>query len=176
MAAGVALVDRKPEWMRAPLNLTPEVTSLRRTVRSLELVTVCEEAGCPNLSECWSDGTATFMLCGERCTRACGFCLVDTRRPEPLDPGEPDRVARAVEELDLDYAVLTMVARDDLADGGATHVADTVAAIARRTPSVAVETLISDLGGDADALSVVLDSGPTCSITTSRRWPGSSGR
>src|SRR3546814_9814481 len=91
--------------MRARVNLSPEVTKIRRTMRDLDLVTVCEEAGCPNLSECWSDGTATFMINGERCTRACGFCLVDTRRPEPIDPGEPARVAEAVERMGLRFAV-----------------------------------------------------------------------
>ncbi len=152
VSGGVGLVDPKPEWMRAKVVHGPEVADVRRTLRSLDLVTVCEEAGCPNLSECWSDGTATFMLCGERCTRACGFCLVDTRRPEPLDPEEPERVARAVAELGLEYAVLTMVARDDLPDGGAAHVAETIRSIARRCPATQVEVLISDLGGDADAL------------------------
>ena len=105
--------------MRAPLKIGSDVLRLQHTVRDLDLVTVCEEAGCPNLSECWSEGTATFMVCGERCTRACGFCLVDTRHPEALDPGEPERVAEAVERMGLAFAVVTMVARDDLPDGGA---------------------------------------------------------
>jgi lipoic acid synthetase len=157
---GVAIDDRKPEWMRAPLKLGPDVMRLKQTMRGLDLVTVCEEAGCPNLSDCWSDGTATFMICGERCTRACGFCLVDTRRPAPLDAGEPDRVATAVERMGLSFAVVTMVARDDLADGGAAHVAATIEAIRRRTPHVGVEVLISDLRGDAADLQVVLDARP----------------
>ena len=114
---GIDIGDRKPEWLRAPVRLGSEVLALERTIRDLDLVTVCEEAGCPNRSECWADGTATFMLCGERCTRACGFCLVDTRKPAALDPGEPDRVAEAVEAMGLAYAVLTAVARDDLPDG-----------------------------------------------------------
>ena len=156
----VAPTDRKPEWMRAPLRHDAPVLDLRRTLRNLDLVTVCEEAGCPNLSECWSDGTATFMVCGERCTRACGFCLVDTRRPEPLAPDEPARVARAVARMDLAYAVVTMVARDDLADGGADHVAATVRAIRAERPGTRVEVLISDLRGDAAALDVVLDERP----------------
>ena len=88
-------------------------------MRDLDLVTVCEEAGCPNIYECWSEGTATFMINGDRCTRACGFCLVDTRRPLPIDPGEPERVAEAVSRMGLAHAVVTAVARDDLADGGA---------------------------------------------------------
>ena len=129
---------------------------LKQTVRDLGLVTVCEEAGCPNLSECWSEGTATFMVCGERCTRACGFCLVDTRHPEPLDDGEPTRVGEAVRRMDLDYAVITMVARDDLPDGGAAHVAATVEAIRAARPGTQVEALISDLKGDAASLATVL--------------------
>ena len=111
---------------------------------SLDLVTVCEEAGCPNIFDCWNDGTATFMICGERCTRKCGFCLVDTRHPEPVDPMEPKNVAEAVEKMELDYAVVTMVARDDLADGGAAHVAETINAIRDRCPDARVEVLISD--------------------------------
>jgi lipoic acid synthetase len=129
-------------------------------MRELSLVTVCEEAGCPNIFECWADGTATFMVLGERCTRACGFCLVDTSKPLPPDPGEPARVAEAVERMHLSHAVITMVARDDLPDGGAGHVAATVRAVRARTPGCAVEVLISDLRGDADALDVVLASRP----------------
>jgi lipoic acid synthetase len=117
-------------------------------MRDLDLVTVCEEAGCPNTSECWADGTATFMINGERCTRACGFCLVDTRHPEPLAADEPERVAEAVARMGLGHAVVTAVARDDLDDGGAGAFAATVAAIRRRTPGCAVEVLISDCKGD----------------------------
>jgi lipoic acid synthetase len=160
VAGGVAIAERKPDWMRAKVRLGDDVARTRRTIRDLDLVTVCEEAGCPNLSECWSEGTATFMLCGERCTRACGFCLVDTRHPEALDPGEPERVAEAIAAMGLDYAVLTMVARDDLSDGGAAHVAATVGIIRDRCPGTRVEVLISDLGGSADALGLVLASGP----------------
>ncbi len=156
----VALTDRKPDWMRAPVRHGADVLGIKRTVRDLDLVTVCEEAGCPNLSECWSEGTATFMVCGERCTRACGFCLVDTRHPEPLSADEPARVAEAVARMDLSYAVVTMVARDDLADGGAAHVAATVRAIRERRPGTRVEVLISDLKGDAAALDVVLAAEP----------------
>ncbi len=156
----VALTDRKPDWMRARVHHGPEVLSVRRTLRDLELVTVCEEAGCPNLSECWADGTATFMVCGERCTRACGFCLVDTRHPEPLAADEPDRVAEAVARMGLEHAVVTMVARDDLPDGGAAHVAATVSAIHARRPGTRVEVLISDLRGSAADLDVVLAAGP----------------
>ncbi len=160
VAQGLAIGERKPSWMRAKARFGPDYLRIKRTMRELSLVTVCEEAGCPNISECWSDGTATFMLCGERCTRACGFCLVDTRHPEPLDAAEPGHVAEAVARMGLRYAVLTMVARDDLADGGAAHVAATVAAIRHRTPGVAVEALISDCKGDPDALQVIFDARP----------------
>ena len=152
--------SRKPEWMRVPLNTGPTFREIRSTLRDLDLVTVCEEAGCPNISECWNDGTATFMILGERCTRACGFCLVDTRRPGPVDPAEPQRVAEAAARMGLDHVVVTMVARDDLADGGAAAVADVVAAVRRRLPDARVETLISDLGGDPDALQRVFDARP----------------
>ena len=160
VSGGVDIAERKPEWMRAPLSIGPDVLRLKHTVRDLGLVTVCEEAGCPNLSECWSEGTATFMVCGERCTRACGFCLVDTRHPEPLDASEPERVAEAVARMDLAFAVITMVARDDLPDGGAQHVADTIAAIRARRPGTQVEVLISDLKGDPDALATIVDARP----------------
>ena len=157
---GVPFRSRKPEWMRVPLSTGPTFHKIRSTLRDLDLVTVCEEAGCPNVSECWNDGTATFMILGERCTRACGFCLVDTRRPEGVDHAEPDRVAEAAVRMGLEHVVVTMVARDDLADGGASVVADTVAAIRHRLPRARVETLISDLGGDPDALRTVFDARP----------------
>ena len=157
---GVPYRSRKPEWMRVPLSTGPTFHEVRSTLRGLDLVTVCEEAGCPNISECWNDGTATFMILGERCTRACGFCLVDTRRPEGVDHAEPDRVAEAAVRMDLDHVVVTMVARDDLDDGGAEAVAATVAAVRGRLPNARVETLISDLGGDADALQTVFDARP----------------
>jgi lipoic acid synthetase len=157
---GLAIGERKPEWMRAKANFGPEFLEIKRTMRELDLVTVCEEAGCPNISECWSDGTATFMINGERCTRACGFCLVDTRHPEAPDPGEPERVAEAVERMGLRYAVLTTVARDDLADGGASQFADTIAAIRRRTPGVQVECLISDCKGDPASLDAIFEARP----------------
>ena len=152
--------SRKPEWMRVPLSTGPTFRKIRSTLRDLDLVTVCEEAGCPNISECWNDGTATFMILGERCTRACGFCLVDTRRPGPVDSGEPGRVAEAAVRMGLAHVVVTMVARDDLCDGGAAAVAETVAAVRRRLPDARVETLISDLGGDAGALQTVFDARP----------------
>ncbi len=160
----VSITEPKPDWMRAKVRLDADVLKVRSTLRDAGLVTVCEEAGCPNLSECWSDGTATFMLCGERCTRACGFCLVDTSKPLPLDVDEPARVAQAVADMGLRFAVLTMVARDDLEDGGAAHVAATIDAIhalgSAASPGPSVEALISDLRGDDRALDVVFASRP----------------
>lgn len=157
---GIDVGERKPEWMRAPLKIGARPLELKKTLRDLQLVTVCEEAGCPNLSECWADGTATFMINGERCTRKCGFCLVDTRHPEPLDPQEPSRVAEAVAQMGLDFAVVTTVARDDLPDEGASAMAATVQAIRERVPGVQVEVLISDCRGRADALDMIFESRP----------------
>jgi lipoic acid synthetase len=131
----------------------------KKTLRDFNLVTVCEEAGCPNLSECWADGTATFMVLGERCTRACGFCLVDTRKPLAADSDEPARVAEAVKRMGLEFAVLTMVARDDLDDGGMQHVADCIAAIRSSCPETSIETLVSDAKG-AEALDLLLAARP----------------
>ena len=158
--SGLDISERKPEWLRARANLGPEYRALKHVVRDLSLVTVCEEAGCPNIFECWADGTATFMINGDRCTRACGFCLVDTRKPLPLDPGEPERVAEAVERLGLAHAVVTCVARDDLADGGASGFVATVEAVRRRSPATAVELLISDCKGDPAALDAVFAARP----------------
>jgi lipoic acid synthetase len=133
---------------------------MKKTVRDHGLVTVCEEAGCPNLSECWAAGTATFMVLGERCTRACGFCLVDTQKPMAPDADEPSRVAAAVALSNLQHAVLTMVARDDLADGGFAHVAACVHAIRDARPGTNVETLVSDAKGDDASLQLLFDARP----------------
>jgi len=157
---GVSLFERKPEWLRPKVQIGAEVLGIKRTLRDRQLVTVCEEAGCPNLSECWRDGTATFMVLGERCTRACGFCLVDTRKPGLPDKNEPQRVAEAVESMGLTYAVLTMVARDDLADGGFAHVSECVRATRERNPVTRVETLVSDAKGDAASLSLLFSARP----------------
>ncbi|MEI7507166.1 MAG: lipoyl synthase, partial [Actinomycetes bacterium] len=157
---GVDLAERKPEWLRPKVQIGPEVLKIKRTLSELKLVTVCEEAGCPNLSECWKDGTATFMVLGERCTRACGFCLVDTRKPELPEADEPQRVAEAVASMGLTHAVLTMVARDDLADGGFAHVAECVRAIRDRNPLTRIETLVSDAKGDVASLQLLFDARP----------------
>jgi len=152
VASGLSIETRKPEWLRPKVQLGPEVLALKKTIRDLDLVTVCEDAGCPNLSECWSDGTATLMVLGERCSRACGFCLVDTRKPGAPAPDEPARVAEAADRMELDHVVLTMVARDDLDDGGMSHVAACVDAIRLRRPGARVETLISDAKGSSESL------------------------
>ncbi len=156
---GLAIEERKPDWLRPHVKHGPEVLETKKVVRDLGLITVCEEAGCPNLSECWADRTATFMVLGERCTRACGFCLVDTRKPLAPQHDEPDRVAEAVVRMGLMHAVLTMVARDDLFDGGMAHVAECVRAIRRRSPLARVETLISDVKGSA-GLDVLIEARP----------------
>jgi lipoyl synthase len=157
---GLAIGTRKPDWLRAKATMGPDYLRLKRTMRELDLVTVCEDAGCPNIFECWADGTATFMINGERCTRACGFCLVDTSKPVALDPGEPERVAEAVHRMGLQHAVVTAVARDDLADGGAAAFAATIEAIRRRSPGTAVEVLIPDCKGRREALDIILSAGP----------------
>jgi lipoic acid synthetase len=158
--AGLQISQRKPEWLRVPVRMGKEYLSLGKTVHDLGLATVCEEAGCPNIYECWSEGTATFMINGERCTRACGFCQVDTRHPLPLSPDEPDRVAQAVARMRLGHAVVTCVARDDLADGGAGAMAQTITAIRERAPGTTVEVLISDCRGDAASLDEILSARP----------------
>jgi lipoyl synthase len=159
-AAGLPLAERKPEWLRVRATMGRDYLGLRQGLRQLDLVTVCEEAGCPNIYECWSDGTATFMINGSRCTRACGFCQVDTRHPLPLDAAEPERVAEAVETMGLAHAVITCVARDDLDDGGASGFAATIAAVRRRSPRTAIEVLISDCKGDERSLRTVFDAQP----------------
>ena len=159
-STAVEIGARKPSWLRVEAQMGEDYLALRRTMRTLDLVTVCEEAGCPNIYECWADGTATFMINGSRCTRACGFCLVDTSHPLPLDPGEPERVAEAVVKMGLAHAVVTAVARDDLDDGGARAFAETIAAIRRRDTGVTVEVLVPDCKGDDRALRVLFDAAP----------------
>jgi len=157
---GMAVATRKPEWLRVKVDLGPGYRDVKRTMRSLKLVTVCEEAGCPNIYECWRDGTATFMINGEQCTRACGFCQVDTSRPMAVDPAEPERLADAVADMGLAHAVITAVARDDLPDGGAAAFAESIRAVRRRCPDTAVEVLIPDFKGDPESLKTVFDVRP----------------
>ncbi len=151
---------RRPEWMRVKAKMGPEFTDLKRRMRSLDLHTVCEEASCPNIYECWAAGTATFMILGERCTRACGFCLVDTRKPLAVDLDEPRRVADAVVAMGLEHVVITCVARDDLDDGGASAFAATVEAVRGASARTRVELLISDCHGSEAALATIFAARP----------------
>jgi len=159
MSASPAVL-RLPEWARKGDPLSPQARPLRMLLREQKLVTVCEEARCPNLPDCFSRGTATFMLLGDRCTRRCGYCSVATARPLPPDAGEPERIAEAAARLRLRYVVLTAVARDDLDDGGAAHFAATVAAVRRQLPASQIEVLTPDFKGDAAALAAVLAAAP----------------
>jgi lipoic acid synthetase len=169
--------DRLPEWIRVRPPHGAGYATVRETVGRLGLGTVCQEARCPNLSECWSAGTATLMLLGTDCTRRCGFCAVTTRWPRGVvDTTEPARVAEGVARWGLRYAVLTQVCRDDLADGGASILAATVREIRARSPSTLVELLVGDLGGDEESLATVLASGPDVlahNLETVRRLSGS---
>ena len=151
---------QRPEWMKIRLRDQATVDDVSSMMRELRLTTVCEEAKCPNLFECWADRTATFMLMGEVCTRHCGFCAVAKGATSLLDPSEPEHVADAVQRLALDHAVVTSVNRDDLPDGGALHFAATIDAIRRRRPSCRVEVLIPDFGGNDAALDIVLAAAP----------------
>jgi lipoyl synthase len=150
----------KPDWIKVRLPSNPVFFSTKALISDLKLHTVCESAQCPNRWECWSEGTATFMIAGDRCTRACGFCAVDTAKPLPLEEDEPKRVAGAVQRLGLRHVVLTAVARDDLADGGAGHFAATVLAIRELDPAIVVEVLTSDFRGRDDALRTVMEARP----------------
>jgi lipoic acid synthetase len=152
--------ERKPDWLRVRAPGSENYLRLRGIMRGLALNTVCEDARCPNIGECWHHGTATFMILGDVCTRACAYCAVAHGRPGPLDLGEPARVAEAIERMDLKYAVVTSVDRDDLRDGGAGVFAATIRAIRGRTPGVRVEVLIPDFKGDRAALETVLDARP----------------
>ena len=152
---------RKPDWIRVKAPTSQGYKDTARIMRENKLVTVCEEAGCPNVGECWSQGHATMMIMGEICTRGCTFCNVATGRPDALDVFEPGRVAVAVEKLGLNHVVITSVDRDDLADGGAEHIAQTIRAVRRKTPSTTIEVLTPDfLKCDDSALEVVVEAKP----------------
>jgi lipoic acid synthetase len=154
---------RKPEWLKTRPPSGQRFAEIKETLRERDLHTVCEEANCPNLGDCWSGrngpGTATFMLMGDRCSRGCNFCDVETGGMEPLDPDEPANVAEAVAEIGLEYVVLTSVDRDDLEDGGAGHFAATIREIKRRDPSILVEALVPDFQGDPDDVRTILEAG-----------------
>lgn len=151
----------KPSWLKVKLPAGERVAHVKQLLRQRNLHTVCEEAQCPNLGECWQTGTATFMLMGDICTRGCRFCAVKTGNPrQALDSNEPHKIAEAVAALNLDYVVLTSVNRDDLPDGGAAHFAQTIRAIKAADPSVLVEVLIPDFAGDKQALDTLLQAEP----------------
>ncbi|QPC41579.1 lipoyl synthase [Kaustia mangrovi] len=153
-------VMRKPDWIRVKAPGSPVYRETRQIVRENKLVTVCEEAACPNIGECWSKKHATFMIMGEVCTRACAFCNVRTGLPDALDPDEPDHVAEAVEKLGLRHVVITSVDRDDLADGGAQHFAEVIGAIRRRSPETTIEILTPDFLRKDGALEIVVAARP----------------
>jgi lipoic acid synthetase len=155
-AASSGPAGRRPEWLRVTARMGPNYTQLKGLMRGKGLHTVCEEAGCPNIFECWEDREATFLILGDRCTRRCGFCDVMTARPDPVDAEEPARIAEAVGEMGLRYVVVTGVARDDLPDGGAAIWAETVRAIRRAVPGCGVEVLPADFkGGEGDIATVI---------------------
>ena len=152
--------EKKPDWIRVRASFDPKYGVVKKQVESKKLNTVCEEAMCPNISECWSSGTATFMLMGSVCTRACKFCSVDTGNPNGwLDKDEPEKTAEAVSIMDLKYVVLTSVNRDDLPDGGAQHYANTVKAIKAKNKNTAVEALTPDFKGIKDSVETLVNSG-----------------
>ena len=153
------LPTRKPDWLRLNHSFTPKFKEVKSIVKENHLNTVCEEAMCPNINECWSHGTATFMLLGDVCTRACKFCAVDTGNPRGrLDKKEPFKVAQSIKKMSLKYAVLTSVNRDDLADGGAKHYSNTIEAIKDACPKVMVEALTPDFEGKNKSISILLSS------------------
>ena len=153
-------IEKKPDWIKVRLPSNPVFFSTKALVSDLKLHTVCESAQCPNRWECWSQGTATFMIAGDRCTRACGFCAVSTAKPFALEADEPQRVAEAVRRMRLKHVVITAVARDDLKDGGARHFAETIGAVRGVDPKMIIEVLVPDFHAQGDCLRVVLDAGP----------------
>lgn len=153
-------IERKPEWIKTRARTGPEFQAMRQRVAGAGLHTVCQEAGCPNIYECWEDREATFLIGGAQCTRRCDFCQIDTGKPEPLDRDEPRRVAESVATMGLRYATVTGVARDDLPDEGAWLYAETVRAIHDRNPNTGVEVLIPDFSGNPSLLNEVFGSSP----------------
>lgn len=152
--------ERKPSWIKVRLPNNPEFWSTKSLINDLKLVTVCEEAQCPNRWECWSQKTATFMIAGEKCTRACGFCAVKTARPDALEADEPQRVAEATRRMGLRHVVITAVARDDLRDGGAEHFQRTIEAVREANPGIIIEVLVPDFNDRDWALQMVMDARP----------------
>ena len=151
---------QKPPWIKVRLPSNPVFFSTKALISDLRLHTVCESAQCPNRWECWSQGTATFMIAGDRCTRACGFCAVTTAKPFALEDDEPKRVAEAVRRMNLKHVVITAVARDDLKDGGADHFARTITAIREMDPSIIIEVLVPDFHAHESCIQTVLNAQP----------------
>ncbi|MFT7243853.1 MAG: lipoic acid synthetase [Candidatus Azotimanducaceae bacterium] len=151
---------RKPDWIRVRIPASPEIGRIKSILRTRKLASVCEEASCPNLGECFSHGTATFMIMGEICTRRCPFCDVGHGKPNPLDPGEPRQLAEAIEEMQLKYVVVTSVDRDDLKDSGATHFAECISEMRRLNPNTTVEVLVPDFRGRMDIALEILSETP----------------
>lgn len=153
-------IRRKPEWLKVRLPNTPEFNRVRAVLTNFRLLSVCQEARCPNITECFHSGTATFLILGDICTRNCGYCNVRHGKPAPLDEDEPERIVAAVKALGLNYAVITSVTRDDLADGGAEVFARCIRNLRRDVPGCRVEVLIPDLQGNWNALGVILEARP----------------
>jgi lipoic acid synthetase len=153
-------IEKKPSWIRTKATMGPQYSELKSLVKGEGLHTVCQEAGCPNIFECWEDREATFLIGGDQCTRRCDFCQIDTGKPQPLDRDEPRRVAESVQKMGLRYATITGVARDDLPDGGAWLYAETVRVIHQVNPDTGVENLIPDFNGKPDLLREVFESRP----------------
>ncbi|NCJ06000.1 lipoyl synthase [Synechococcales cyanobacterium C] len=155
--------ERLPDWLRRPVGKASELSTVQRIIKQHRIHTICEEGRCPNRGECYAQGTATFLLMGPVCTRACAFCQVDKgHAPQPLDPEEPEKVAASVQLLGLKYVVLTSVARDDLPDQGAGWFAATIAAVQRRNPQTQVEVLTPDFRGDRQLIAQVVAANPVC--------------
>ncbi|MBU1921315.1 lipoyl synthase [bacterium] len=155
-----APVLRKPDWLKTPLGHNKQFHETRQLVQGSKLFTVCEEAACPNMGECWSRGTATIMIMGDTCTRSCGFCNVKTGRPQPLDPDEPRRVGEALKEFGLKYIVITSVDRDELPDAGAGHFAEVMRACREISPSTRLEVLVPDFKGMPESVKLICDEKP----------------
>lgn len=153
-------LDKKPDWIKVRLPNNPVFWDTKSMINDLDLVTVCEEAQCPNRWECWGQGTATFMIAGEKCTRACGFCAVKTAKPDALEVDEPERVAEATKRMNLNHVVITAVARDDLKDGGAQHFQDTIQAVRETNPGIIIEVLVPDFNDKDWALDLVMKARP----------------
>jgi len=150
----------RPDWLKKKITSGSRYYELNKMINGLGLNTVCSEACCPNQAECYSNGTSTFMILGERCTRSCRFCAVQKSRPDPVNPGEPAAVASAIERMGLDYAVITSVTRDDLADGGAAHFSTVISAVRHRCPDIRIEVLVPDFQGAAASIATVIRACP----------------